>query len=162
GSDAADEAILPDRREHDALEQDLLDLVQQLLALPAIELSRLPLKEILDFGQHTVGKHAAIRRQAFDPGGRVASRPLRAQHDSLELLLAPRREPRGPLHCPQPDPDADRAEVASDRFGEREVRRIRRDVSAIEPIRVASLDQQPLGSFWIEAGYPNEIGRAHV
>src|SRR5437588_614869 len=38
GSDAPDEAILPNRREHDALEEDPLDLVQQLFALLAIEL----------------------------------------------------------------------------------------------------------------------------
>src|SRR5215470_10343117 len=149
GPNAADEAVLPNRREDNALNEDLLDLVQQLFALPAIELARLTLEEIVHFGQCPVRKHAALRRQAFDSGGRVASRTLRAQHNSLQLLFAPGREPRGPFHCPEPDPDADRAEVASYRFGEREVRRIRRDVSAVEAIRVASLGQELLGTLWI-------------
>src|SRR4030095_12476522 len=99
-SEGADESVLPDRGEHDALVQDLLDLMQQLLALLAVELLGLALEEILDLGEDAVRVPAIFRGQALDASGRVAACALHAQYDAAELLLRPRRQERGALHCP--------------------------------------------------------------
>jgi hypothetical protein len=51
---AANEPILPDRDEYDLVAEDLLDLVQHLLALLPVELLGLALEEILDLRQDAV------------------------------------------------------------------------------------------------------------
>src|SRR5215467_4421191 len=54
GSHASNEAILPDRDKYHLVAEDLLDLVQHLLALLSIDLLRLALEEILDLRQGAV------------------------------------------------------------------------------------------------------------
>ena len=88
---AADEPVLPDRREHHPVVEDALDLVQHLLALLPVELPRLALEEILHLRQHAVGVGAVLRRDALDARGRVAARALRAEHDALAASCRPTR-----------------------------------------------------------------------
>src|SRR5215510_794126 len=54
GSHASNEPILPDRGKYHLVAEDLLDLVQHLLALLSVDLLGLALEEILDLGQGTV------------------------------------------------------------------------------------------------------------
>src|SRR5919201_4736770 len=61
GPDAPEERELVDRHVQHAVVHDLLDLVQQRLALLAVELARLPLEEILDLGHDTRRIDAVLR-----------------------------------------------------------------------------------------------------
>src|SRR2546421_5258605 len=61
GPDADREAEVIDRRLCDLLVQDLLDLVQQRLALLSVQLARLPSEEVVDLGQRTVREGAGLR-----------------------------------------------------------------------------------------------------
>src|SRR5262245_48748058 len=65
-TDPADEPVLPDGCEDHPVVQDLLDLVQHLLALLLVELLGLALEEILHLRQHAVRVGAALRRDALD------------------------------------------------------------------------------------------------
>src|SRR5438132_13243980 len=63
GPDADREAEVIDRRLGDLLVQDLLDLVQQRLALLSVQLARLPSEEVVDLGQRTVREGAVLRHE---------------------------------------------------------------------------------------------------
>src|SRR6185295_8044553 len=73
GSHASNEPILPDRSKYHLVVQDLLDLMQHLLALLAVELLRLALEEILDFREHAVRVAPFLGGEALDARGRVAA-----------------------------------------------------------------------------------------
>src|SRR3989454_5853545 len=144
------ESVFPDRGEHDAIVEDPLDLMEQRLALLAVELSRLLLEEVFDFGEDAVRVPAAPRRQQLDSSRRVAARARSAQHDTPELLLPPARKEGGALQRPHPRPDPDGAQVIRDGLRHGEVGRLGREVAAVEAVRVAGLDQELLGSFRVE------------
>src|SRR5256712_2723646 len=141
------ESVFPDRSEHDAIVEDPLDLMEQRLALLAIELSRLLLEEVFDFGEDPVRVPAAPRREQLDSSRRVAARARSAQHDTAELLLPPARKEGGALQRPHPRPDPDDAQVVRDGLRHGEVGRLGREVAAVEAVRVAGLDQELLGAF---------------
>src|SRR3989449_3746098 len=140
------ESVFPDRSEHDAIVEDPLDLMEQRLALLAVELSRLLLEEVFDFGDDAVRVPAAPRRQQLDSSRRVAARARSAQHDTAELLLPPARTEGGALQRPHPRPDPDDAQVVGDGLRHGEVGRLGREVAAVEAVRVAGLDQELLGA----------------
>src|SRR5262245_26885520 len=69
-----DEALLPDRNEHDALRDEPLDLEQQVFSLLAVHLDELALEEALDLGDRPVGIDALARGVRLDASRRVAGR----------------------------------------------------------------------------------------
>src|SRR4029077_409471 len=114
-ADSAGPDVLEDRRDPHALVHDLLDLVQERLALLAIGLAGLPLVEVVDVGVAAVGVGALARIELGHPRGGVAVEGARADADSLRLLGLDRRKIRGALHGPHLQLDADRLEIADDR-----------------------------------------------
>src|SRR5262249_52971245 len=66
-ADTADEAVLPDAREDDAVVQDSLDLVQELFPLLPVELARLSLEEVVDLGHDAVCVDPVPGRHRLDP-----------------------------------------------------------------------------------------------
>jgi hypothetical protein len=65
----AQERGFDDRREHRALVHQLLDLVQQRLPLPDIDLGGLVAEPPVDVGIAAVGADAAGDDEGVDPGG---------------------------------------------------------------------------------------------
>src|SRR5262249_35732326 len=72
-TDAPDERELVDRHVGHAIVEDLLDLVQQPLPLPWVELARLTLEEILDLGDHAGGVDPALAHVRLEARGGVAA-----------------------------------------------------------------------------------------
>src|SRR3989454_842046 len=149
------ESVFPDPGEHDAIVEDPLDLMEQRLALLAVELSRLLLEEVFDFGEDAVRVPAAPRRQQLDSSRRVAARARSAQHDTAELLLPPARKEGGALQRPHPRLDPDGAQVVGDGLRHGVVGRLGRELATVEAVRVAGLDQELLGALrvvgvWID------------
>src|SRR5438270_10364093 len=70
--DAGQERRLEDRREHHALVDELLDAMQQRLALLGIDLDRLFAEEPVDVGIAAVGADAAGDDERLDARRRVA------------------------------------------------------------------------------------------
>src|SRR5213594_535150 len=145
--DTPNESVFPDRSEHDAIVEDPLDLMEQRLALLAVELSRLLLKEVFDFGEDAVCVPAGPRREQLDSSRRVAAGARSAQHDTAELLLPPARKEGGALQRPHPRPDSDGTQVVGDGLRHGVVGRLGREVATVEAVRVAGLDQELLGAF---------------
>src|SRR5262249_57101748 len=100
GTDTPDEALLEDRRDLHLLGDDLLDLVQDALALGPVELLGLTLEEVVDLGQRAVGVHAALGHERLQPRRRVAGRAGGADHQALQLPVMPAP------HHPPPLPPA--------------------------------------------------------
>src|SRR5581483_4823562 len=140
--DATRPHVLEDRRDADALVHQPLDLVEQQLALAAIELVRLLLVERVDVRVAAVGIGAVARNDLRHARGGVAIQRARAHADAAQLLRRDRREERRALHGPHPDADAHGAEVADDRLAEREVRRQLIELTRIEAVRIAGLGQE--------------------
>src|SRR5207249_9457294 len=106
-ADAPQKRELEDGHVHHAIVHDLLDLVQQRLALPAIELARLALEEILDL-RHDAGRIDAVLRDVdLDARGGVAGGRAEPHDHATQLLLAPRAQERRTLHRAQARADAD-------------------------------------------------------
>src|SRR6187431_632550 len=113
--DPPDERQLVDRHVDRLLDQELLDLAEQRLALLRLELAALPRVELVDLGQASVGVDAVRGRVGLDLGGRVAEGRADDQDHPVQLLLAPRREVGRALHGPRGGADAHRLQVALDR-----------------------------------------------
>src|SRR5215470_17217450 len=73
GAHASNEAILPDLDKYHLVADDLLDLVQHLLALLAVDLLGLALEEILDLRQDAVRVAPLLRGERLHARGRVAA-----------------------------------------------------------------------------------------
>src|SRR5678815_512430 len=89
GTHAPDEALLEERRLHHLVEDDLLDLVEQGLALLPVGLARLTREEILEVGPRAVGIGAVLRHDHLETGGGVARRARGADGEPAQLLLPP-------------------------------------------------------------------------
>src|SRR3989442_4913045 len=144
-SHAANERVLPDRSEHHAVVEDPRDLMERLLALPAVRLPSLTLEEIIHLREDAYRIEAASGGEALDPRGGIAGRPQAAEDQALELLVAPRREEGGPLHRADLRPDPDRRQVAADRLAHGVVGRVDREVAGVESARIAGLGQELTG-----------------
>src|SRR2546421_325709 len=131
-----DEALLEERRGGHAIRDDLLDLMEQGLALLAVQLLRLALEQIVDFGQRAVRVGAALGEKRLEPRGGVARRACRADEESRQLLLSPRGEKGGALHHPHRGADPDGLEIAADRLPQRRVGRQRRESTCVEAVRI--------------------------
>src|SRR5580765_8651266 len=143
--DAAGPDVLEDRRDARALVHDLLDLVQERLALLTVGLARLLLVERVGVGIAAVGVGALAGIDLGHPRGGVAVERARADAESLGLLGLYRREVRGAFHRPHLQLDAHRLKVADDRLPEREVRRKLVELAGVEAVGVAGFGQELLG-----------------
>src|SRR5262249_2265776 len=108
---------LPQWEIHGLVVDQLLDAVQERLALLWIELGRLLLEEVVDVGISAVRVRAARGREHLEPGGGVAGDTTQAVDEVAELLLLIRGQEPGALDWPQPRLDSDRLQVVEDRLG---------------------------------------------
>src|SRR5437764_13949558 len=131
-ADAADEALLEDRRHQHVVGDDLLDLLQQRLALAAVELPGLPLEEIVHLRQRAVSVQPALGHERLQTGGRVAGGAGGADQQAAQLLVVPAAHERGALHVAHARADADLTEEVPDLLGQRGVGRQRREVARLE------------------------------
>src|SRR5918997_1514480 len=130
--DSVDEGELPDRREHRALVDNLLNFVQYRLAFTAIQLDGLLPIQLVDIGVGAVGKNAVLHDMRLDAGGSVAERSWAGLDQILELFLAEAFDKAGALDRPQLGTDADREKVVDHRLGDIGVGRIAIVFAAIE------------------------------
>jgi hypothetical protein len=85
---------------------ELLDAVQQRLALLGIPLGGLIAEERVDVGIAAVGEAAGRRGERLDAGRRVAADATEPVDQVPELLLLIRLEERRALEGPEPGADA--------------------------------------------------------
>src|ERR1700730_6416394 len=88
-TDAPEEGQLVNRHVHRAIVHDLLDLVQQALALLPVQLARLALEEGLDLRDLAGRVDAALGRVHLDAGRRIAGGCAQAHDHAPQLVLAP-------------------------------------------------------------------------
>src|SRR5207249_11745020 len=120
--DAPEERQLVDGYVQHPVVHDLLDLVEQSLALLSIQLAGLPLEAVLDLRDHARRVDAVLAHVDLDARRRVAGGRAEAHDDAPELVLAPRREKGRALQRAHARADPDRLEIIADCFGEREER----------------------------------------
>src|SRR4029434_2054908 len=89
GPHAIQGGVLPDRRDHHLLVQELLDAVQDRLALLRIELACLLPKEPVDVGIAAVNVGAASNHQGLESRGRVSGGDGVSLDETSVLLLDP-------------------------------------------------------------------------
>ena len=82
---AVDEAELPDRREDPPLIDELLNFVQQRLALLLIEFGRLLLEHLVDVRIVPIDVWATLDREQLKPRGGVAEGTAAALDDALQV-----------------------------------------------------------------------------
>src|SRR5207247_8396352 len=99
-SDPVEEGELPQRREHDALVREPLDLVEQRFTTLRIELARLLDEEILHVGIPAPRVHAILHEVVLDSRRRVAVTDGARLHDGGDLLVLPAWEVRRALLRP--------------------------------------------------------------
>src|ERR1700720_2008030 len=87
-SDTAQSGQLPDRRGDHPLMHELLDFLQQRLALLMVEFGRLLLKQRIDIGIAVIGVGTTLHRERLEAGRGVAERGAAAHDQILELFLA--------------------------------------------------------------------------
>src|SRR4030095_5859839 len=143
-ADSPGEGLLVERRHEHAIGDDLLDLVEQRLALLAIELIRLALKEIFDLGHDTIRVGTVLGEERLEAGRGIARGAGGPDEEPRDLLLSPRGEEGGTLHGAHPAADADGLEIAGDGLGHGGVGRERREVARVEAIGMARFDHEPL------------------
>src|SRR2546428_3243271 len=97
GSVSVDKRQLPDGDVHGLLVDELLDPVEDGLALFRVYLARLFPDEPVDVGIASVGERAARRHEGVEPRGGVPEGAARGLDDVLQLLLAVLKNERRPL-----------------------------------------------------------------
>src|SRR5213593_2599352 len=122
GADAAGPDEFVERTEADAVEDELLDLVEHGFALAAVGLARLLPEERIDVGVGAARVRAFALHRLSQPGGRVAEVGQRAHAEALDLLAGPGRVEGGALHRAHLHPDAHRPQVVDQRLPGRPVR----------------------------------------
>src|SRR5262249_51686933 len=106
------------RRVHDLLVNQLLDPVEDRLALATAKLGRLLANESLDVGICSIREEAAPGDERVEPGRRVSERCAGALDDLLQSLLSVLLEERRALQGTKGRADPDRSPVPGHRFGE--------------------------------------------
>src|SRR5438876_2004971 len=114
GAVSVEEAQLPDRREHDLVVHELLELVEDRLAALGVQLGRLLTEEPLDVRVTAVAIEAVGRHEGLDPGRGVAGGSAPALDEVSELLFLELAEERRPLERTHLGRDPDHAEVVHD------------------------------------------------
>src|SRR5260221_4402698 len=108
-SDTAKKSKLPDRHIHRLLVDELLHLIENLLALRMVELFRLFRKQLVDIGVVAISKGAILDHERGHPGGGVAKGGAGRLDNALGVFFAAiAGEKSGPLDRVQFDPHADR------------------------------------------------------
>src|SRR6266705_1817964 len=138
------ESELPDRQVHGLLVDQLLDAMQDRLALLAVELDRLLSEEAVDVPIAYVGVDAARDRERLEPGGRVPEDTAQAVDDVLQLLLLIRLEEPGPLERAQPRPDPHGLQVIEHRLAVPGGPGIAPEVPRLEALRVPGFREEVL------------------
>src|SRR5260370_26458868 len=87
--DRVDEGELPDRRGERAPGDELLDLVQDRLALGMVQLGRLLLEQLVDVGVAAVNISATLDDKGRETRRRVAEGAAAALDQVLEALVRP-------------------------------------------------------------------------
>src|SRR5262249_21250897 len=131
---AVQERELPDRREHHLLLEELLDLLEQCLALLPVGVGRLLLEETVDVRIAPVDIEAARHRKGLEPRGGIAEGAAAALHQVLELLLRVALEEGRALQRAERAPDARDLQVVDDALGDAAVRGVREVLARIEAI----------------------------
>src|SRR5436309_766902 len=135
-------AEVHDRREHRPVDRELLDPVQQRLALAHVTLTRLLLEQIVDVRIAAVGVAAFRVHELLHPAGRVPRIAHPDEEQAAQLLLAPGGVEGRALHRPHPHADADRIEVVYDRFRRRGETRDRRELPGVQSFGVPGFGEQ--------------------
>src|SRR5262245_22903056 len=143
-SNRVQEAELPERREHDALVGQTLDLVEQRLATLGIEFPRLLHEEIFHVRVATPGVEAFLDVVVLDTCRGVAHAAGAGLEEPGDLLVLPLRQESGTLHRTHLGADADRRQVVRDGLGHAPVRAVARIVPRVESVRIAGLGQELL------------------
>src|SRR6266852_3185065 len=112
---ALQERELPDGQDHGLVVDQLLDSMEQRLALLRVELTCLLLEEPVDVGVSPVGVGATRDHERLHPGGGVAEDAAQPVDDVLQPLLLIRREEPRPLERAKPALDADGKKGVEDR-----------------------------------------------
>ena len=93
---------------------ELLDLVQERLALGVVEFDRLLLKQRVNFGIVAVGIGTALDGEGFEAGRGVAESGAASHDQVLVFLFRIALEKRGALDRPQIGPDAGLPQIVGD------------------------------------------------
>src|SRR5256712_4412269 len=142
-ADAPDERQLVDRDVGHPVVEDLLDLVQQRLALLHVQLPDLTLEEILDLGDDAGRISPTLADVRLEPRGRIATRAADADDHVFELAVAPGRGQSRALHGPDLRADPDSLEVPGQRLAHRDIGRPR--IAGVEAVRIARVGEEAPG-----------------
>src|SRR6266849_8824974 len=141
-TDPLQEGELPDRKDHGLVVDQLLDAMEERLALLRVELTRLLLEEPVDVGVSPVGVGATRDGERLDPGGRVAEDTAQPVDNVLQLLFPIRLEKPRPLERAKPRLDTDGLKIVEDRLGVHAGPGIAPEVPGIEALRVPGLREE--------------------
>src|SRR5207244_11805451 len=106
-----DKGELPDRRGDRPRMDELLHRFENCGAPLGVELGALLLEKLVQIRVAAIDISAALDRQGFEAGRRVAERAAAAHDQVLELLLGVSLEEGGAFERPQPGTDDDLPEV---------------------------------------------------
>src|SRR3989441_179543 len=137
---AAQEGDLPDRRNHHLLVDELLNPVQDRLALLFVQHGCLLTEQPVDLGIAPIGVHSTRCHEGLDPCGRIAEGAAPALDEVPKLLLGVRLEEGRQLEWPELHPDADRSKVVDD--GLLDGSDVAEVFARIEAVRIAGLSQK--------------------
>src|SRR5215470_16181806 len=143
--DAYETTQVHNRGEHDPLNAQLLDAMQQGFAFRTVPLHRLLFKELVDIGIATVGVSALRIHKSLSACGGTARSTNRRHNDPAELFVAPGGEKCGALHGAQAHPNPHGIEVIDHCFRDRRKPRVGCEVARIKAITIAGLGQELLG-----------------
>src|SRR3989442_4832555 len=144
-ADAPDERQLVDRDVGPPVVEDLLDLVQQRLALLHVQLPDLTLEEILDLGNDAGRIGGPLAGVRLEPRRRIATRAADADDHVFELAVAPGRGQSRALHGPDLRADPDGLEVPGQRLAHRDIGRPRVEITGVEAVRIARVGEEAPG-----------------
>src|SRR5712691_11030113 len=104
--DAYQTTQVHDGGEHDPLNGELLDAVQQGLAFRTVPLPRLLFEDLIDIGIATIGVCALRVHKSLGTRGGIARSTNRRHNYPSELFVAPGGEKCGAFHGAQAHPNA--------------------------------------------------------
>ena len=140
-------------REHHALVDDLLHLLEDLAAGAGVDLDGLRLEESVHLGIAAVGVEAAGDGVLLEPRRRIAGGAASREDDVLEGLLAVLLEEGRALEQAQLQADADGAQVIDHWLADARAREcLGRQLAAVEAIGIARLGEELTGARWDRAG----------
>src|SRR6516165_4345220 len=143
--DAVDEGKLPDRCRDRLVVDELLDVIQDRLALFVVEDGCLLLIERIDVGVVAIGVGATLDDKGGEPGRGIAEGAAAAQDQVLEAFIGPSLDKGGAFEWPQLYLKPDGLKVVKNRLGDVRVRRVAVELAGVETAGKACLSQQLFG-----------------